>query len=236
MSTIWQRIGEIAGRVAHGAGMGPAIDRLVETVSALRRGEMRRRVAFSVAMIALAAKMAKADGVVTRSEVDAFRDLFAVPEGEERNVRRLFDLAKQDIAGFETYARRIRDLYQEGAEVLADIVDGLFQIAKADGVVHDRELGFLARVAKIFGIGEADFEQIAARHVEVVARDPYRVLGIPRGASNAEVKRHYRRLVGEHHPDRLIARGVPEEFVRIANDRLAAINEAYGRIARERAL
>jgi DnaJ like chaperone protein len=234
--TTWQRIGDIAGRMTQSAGIGPLIDRLVETISTYGFGQGRRRVVFSVAMIALAAKMAKADGVVTRSEVDAFRDLFAVPKGEERNVRRLFDLAKQDIAGFETYARRIGDLYPDGAEILEDIVDGLFQIAKADGIVHERELGFLSRVAEIFGIDEAGFEQIAARHVRAAARDPYAVLGISHEASDAEVKSHYRRLVSEHHPDRLIARGVPEEFVRIANDRLAAINEAYGRIARERRL
>ena len=234
--TTWQRIGEIAGRIAQSTGIGSLFDRLAETVSTYGFGEGRRRVVFSVAMIALAAKMAKADGVVTRSEVDAFRDLFAVPEGEEANVRRLFDLAKQDVAGFETYARRIRDLYPDGAEILEDIIDGLFQIAKADGIVHERELGFLSRVAEIFGIEEAGFEQIAARHMQIAARDPYRVLGISRQASDAEVKRHYRALVAEHHPDRLIARGVPEEFVRIANDRLAAINEAYGHVARERRL
>lgn len=235
MST-WQRIGDIAGRIAQSTGIGPLVDRLVEAVSSYGFGEGRRHVAFSVAMIALSAKMAKADGVVTSSEVDAFRELFAVPEGEERNVRRLFDLAKQDIAGYETYARRIRELYPDGAEILEDIVDGLFQIAKADGVVHERELGFLSRVAEIFGIDEAGFEQIMARHVRAAGRDPYAVLGIPHEASDEEVKSHYRRLAAEHHPDRLIARGVPEEFVRLANDRLAAINEAYGRIAKERRL
>lgn len=234
--TTWRRIGEIASRVAHGAGIGSYVDRLIETISTYGSADGRRRVVFSVAMIALAAKMAKADGVVTSSEVDAFRELFAVPEGEEANVKRLFDLAKQDIAGFETYAKRIRDLYPDGAEILEDIVDGLFQIAKADGIVHERELGFLARVAEIFGIDEAGFEHIAARHVREAARDPYAILGIPREAGNTEVKRHYRRLVAEHHPDRLIARGVPEEFISIANDRLAAINEAYDRIAKERRL
>lgn len=234
--TTWQRIGDIAGRMAQSTGLGPLVDRLMEGVGTYRFGEGRRRVAFSVALIALAAKMAKADGVVTRSEVDAFRDLFAVPAGEEANVRRLFDLAKQDVAGFETYAHRIRGLYPDGEAALEDIVDGLFEIAKADGLVHERELGFLSRVAEIFGIDEAGFERIAARHVRERRRDPYKVLGISPKARDGEIKRHYRRLVAEHHPDRLIARGVPEEFVRIANDRLAAINEAYGRIARERRL
>jgi DnaJ like chaperone protein len=198
--------------------------------------EARRRVAFSVALIALSAKMAKADGVVAQSEIDAFRQMFAVPAGEERNVARLFTLAQQDVAGFDAYARRIARLYPEEKEILCDIIDGLFEIAKADGVVHEHELGFLRKVAEIFGIGETEFEQIAARHVSERGRDPYQVLGLAPQVGDEELRRHYRRLVAENHPDRLIARGVPEEFVRIANDRLAAINEAYGRIAKERGL
>lgn len=234
--SVWQRLGDIAGRIAQESGIGGFIDRVVNAVSALASGDGRRRVAFSVAMIALSAKMAKADGVVTPSEVDAFRQLFAVPPGEEGNVARLFDLAKQDIAGFETYAQRVRDLYPDDPTILVDIVDGLFHIAKADGLVHERELAFLARVAAIFGIGEGDFAQITARHVHDGRSDPYAVLGLARDAGNAEVRRRYRTLVAETHPDRLIARGVPPEFVRIANDRLAVINDAYSRIAKERRL
>jgi DnaJ like chaperone protein len=234
--SIWRRIGEIAGTITRAAPIGTLIDRLAEVLPSFASPEARRRVAFSVALIALSAKMAKADGVVAQSEIDAFRQMFAVPAGEERNVARLFTLAQQDVAGFDAYARRIARLYPEEKEILCDIIDGLFEIAKADGVVHEHELGFLRKVAEIFGIGETEFEQIAARHVSERGRDPYQVLGLAPQVGDEELRRHYRRLVAENHPDRLIARGVPEEFVRIANDRLAAINEAYGRIAKERGL
>lgn len=195
---------------------------------------MRRQVAFSAAMIALSAKMAKADGVVTHDEVRTFKRLFVMQPGEERHVERLFDLAKQDIAGFEYYARRVAAFYGGDREGVEDVLDGLFVIATADGAVHRDELSYLDRVGEILGIGGLDFERIAARHVVPEEGDPYVALGADRSMSLAEIKRLYRSLVAENHPDRLIARGVPPEFLTIATERLAAINNAMERIERER--
>jgi DnaJ like chaperone protein len=160
-----------------------------------------------------------------------------VPQSETRNVARLYDLAKQDTAGYEIYAERIAGLCGSGEKncaMLEDILDGLFHIAKADGVVHEREVNFLRRVAGIFDIGPEHFDSILARHVDLGEADPYRVLGISRDVPFEELRRHYRRLVTENHPDKLIARGVPPEFVAIANSRIAAINAAYEAIERGR--
>ena len=186
-------------------------------------------------MIALSAKMAKADGIVTQDEIRAFQQIFAVPADEARNVARLYDLAKQDIAGFEAYAERMARLCGSGranCAMLEDILDGLFHIAKADGILHEREGASCDRIAEIFRIDEAHYQSILARHVDLGAADPYVVLGIERGLPFKEVRRHYRRLVAENHPDRLIARGVPEEFIKIATTRIAAINAAYEMIER----
>jgi DnaJ like chaperone protein len=227
--TIWTWIGQAA---ESGAG---AFSTIFGWAGSLFAGDTasRRQVAFSVALIALSAKMAKADGIVTADEVAAFRRGLAIPPGEERNVERLFDLARQDVAGFETYARRIATLYDDDCCPLEDVLDGLFVIAKADGAVH-AEMAYLDQVATIFGFAEADFERIAARHVVPEEGDPYLILGADRGWSFDQIRRHYRRLVTENHPDKVIARGLPEEFVIIANDRLAAINRAWERIERER--
>ncbi|PTW58820.1 DnaJ like chaperone protein [Breoghania corrubedonensis] len=228
--SLWSTLAAVASAIqASGAQL---FDRIANLVGG---GEARNTFAFSAAMIALSAKMAKADGVVTSDEEIAFFSLFDIPPGEERNVARVFDLAKQDVAGFETYARRIASLFTEQPETLIDILDGLFHIAKADGYVHEAELAYLERVAEIFSIEERCFQQIRARHV-IDGADPYKVLGIERSASDAEVKRQYRRQVTESHPDRLIARGVPEEFVRIANDRMAALNEAWRQVSLERGI
>ena len=228
--TIWNFIGQAA---QSGAG---AFSTLFGWAGNLIAGDpaTRRQVAFSVALIALSAKMAKADGIVTADEVAAFRRGFAVPPGEERNVERLFDLARQDIAGFETYARRIAALYDDDCCPLEDVLDGLFVIAKADGAVHAAELAYLEQVATIFGFSQSDFERIAARHVVPEEGDPYLILGVGRDWPFDRIRRAYRRLVVENHPDKVIARGLPEEFVVVANDRLAAINRAWERIELER--
>lgn len=233
--SIWNRIGDFIQRLSSSTAHGAAD--MVEAVRTLFAGdpELRRKVAFSVAMIALSAKMAKADGVVTQDEVRAFQAIFEVPPQEARNVARLYDLAKQDTAGFEVYARQMAGLCGNGGPncmMLEDILDGLFHIATADGVLHEREEGFLRRVAEIFSIAEDHYQTILSRHVELGTADPYIVLGIERGRPLAEVKRHYRKLGAENHPDRLIGRGLPQEFIAIATTRLAAINAAYELIER----
>jgi DnaJ like chaperone protein len=118
---------------------------------------------------------------------------------------------------------------------MEDILDGLFEIAAADGVMHPDEERFLERVADIFGFSPGEFRRIRASHFPPDAADPYVVLGVAYDADNNELKHTYYRLVRENHPDSLIARGVPEEFVKIATDKLAAINVAYEKILAERA-
>ncbi len=233
--SIWDRLGEFITRVSSSTTSGVA--EVVEAVRTVFSGdaELRKQVAFSVAMIALSAKMAKADGIVTQNEVRAFQEIFDVPRDQTRNVARLYDLAKRDVAGFETYAQRMAQLCGSGHSnclMLEDILDGLFHIAKADGVVHEREGIFLHRIAQIFRIDEAHYEAIMARHVNLGAGDPYIVLGIERGKPFEEVRKRYRKLVSDNHPDRLIARGLPQEFIKIATTRVAAINAAYEMIER----
>lgn len=229
--SVWSSIGSIVSSI--GTGGAQIIDRLVQLV--LARPEGTNSVGFTVAMIALSAKMAKADGVVTTDEVLAFRELFEVPPSEERNVSRLFNLAQEDVAGFEVYAKKLADLFPYDHKTLLDILDGLFHIAKADGVVHESEVGYLSKVAEVFGLDEREFGKVLARHVRNDG-NPYEVLGLGPEASDADLKSQYRREVQETHPDRLIARGVPEEFVRIANDRLAALNDAWAKIRAERGI
>ncbi len=230
----WANLFEYVGDVAN-----DAITRIVEAIRTVFEGdpETRRQVAFSVAMIALSAKMAKADGVVTHREVDAFRSIFAIPRNEEANVARLYNLAKQDVAGFDHYARKLAGLCGSGDRnclLLEDILDGLFHIAKSDGAVHDAELHFIERVAEIFSVDESHFGRILARHVEGRGYDPYAILGVTPETEFPEIRRRYRQAVAENHPDRLIARGVPEEFLAIANDRMAALNNAFDAIEKAR--
>ena len=235
--SIWLKLGEFASRVSTTVRAGAAsLVNAVRTVFGTDP-ELRRKVAFSVAMIALSAKMAKADGVVTQDEIRAFHEIFSAPDSELRNVARLYDLAQADIAGYEAYAAQVAGLCGSGGPncaVLEDILDGLFHIAKADGVLHEREDRFLRRIAEIFGIGEEHYQSIVARHLDLGDADPYVVLGVKRGLPFDEIRSAYRKLVSQNHPDRLIGRGMPEEFVAIATRRLAAINAAFEFIEREK--
>lgn len=229
--SIWQFVKRVTASTASGIGS------VVDAVRTIFGGdpELRRRVAFSVAMIALSAKMAKADGVVTQDEIRAFQQIFEIPAAERHNVARLYDLAKKDVAGFEAYAEKMAGLCGSGhtnCAMLEDILDGLFHIAKADGVLHERENIYLHRIAEIFRIEESHYQSILARHAILGEADPWLVLGVERDSPFAEVRKRYRSLVAANHPDKLIARGVPEEFIKIATTRIAAINAAYEMIER----
>ena len=233
--SIWQFVKRVTQSAASGVGG------MVEAVRTLFGGDpqLRRRVAFSVAMIALSAKMAKADGVVSQDEIRAFQQIFEIPAPERRNVARLYDLAKQDVAGFEAYARRMASLCGSGhanCAMLEDILDGLFHIAKADGRVSPAESEFLRSVAATFGFSDAEFQRIRAGHLGPDMADPYAVLGVTRAASDKEIKAAWRKLIRETHPDRLIAEGLPKEFIDLATEKVAIVNAAYDQVAKERGL
>ena len=193
-------------------------------------------VAFTIAVIALGAKLAKADGLVTRDEVAAFKQIFHVPQDEAKNVGRLFNLARRDARGYEPYARQIARMFRDNPAVLEELLNALFHIAMADGVVGDEELAFLHSVATIFGFEPSRFERIRAAWLGEESNDPYAVLGLSPTATDDEVKTAYRRLARENHPDTLVAQGMPEDFIELANETLAKINHANDLIRKERGL
>jgi len=242
--TIWGKIlGGAAGFALGGplgALLGLAAGYGIERLHALSRDDdatdddPTKQIAFTIAVIALGAKMSKADGRVTRDEVRAFREVFHVPPDEMRNVARIFDLAKRDVAGYEVYARQIGRLLRNDQGLLEELIDALFHIAKQDGGVHPLELEFLANVARIAGLSDEHFQRLKASHLDEDDGDPYGILGVPRNADDDTLRRAWKRLVREHHPDALVARGLPPDFMRLAERKLAAINAAYDRIRIER--
>jgi len=235
--SIWGKVaGAAAGLAAGGpigALLGGVAGHYVIDRDSSNEALPENQVAFTVGVIALGAKMAKADGIVTRDEVTAFKEVFKVPEGEMKNLSRIFDLAKQDVVGYEAYAEQLASMLKGNRKLLDDVLEGLFHIAKADGVFDPREEQFLAEVAKRFGFTDAEFSYIKARHAAPTKRNPYDVLGAKPSMGNDELKSHYRKLVVENHPDKLMARGVPKEFIVIATEKIAAINEAYTQIAND---
>ncbi len=195
-----------------------------------------REIAFTIGVIALGAKMARVDGEVTHSEVEAFQSFFQVPPGEEKNVQRFFDLAKRDASGFEPYARQVAALFPDAPEVLENVLEGLFDIAKADGAVGGEELAYLAKVANLFGLSGERFERARAAALGDVDCEPCVVLGIDPLATDEQIREAWLRQVRAHHPDRLMAQGLPEEAIKVANRKLALINDAYDRLRKQRGL
>lgn len=235
--SLWSRISDAIAALASGEGLEVVFDRL----RAAPKPE--RSVGFTIAVIALAAKMAKADGRVTRDEVTAFRQIFTLAPEEEANAARVFNLARQDVAGYQAYAAKIAALFnKDGAalcaddrNVLIDLLEGLFHIALADGTYHASEDAFLADVARIFGLDQRCFLLMRSRFVDGAARDPHDVLGIPPEATLAQARAAWREAVKESHPDVMIARGVPAEAVQLAERRLVAINAAWAELQARKA-
>ncbi|MCW1954334.1 molecular chaperone DjiA [uncultured Lentibacter sp.] len=220
--SIWTQITAAVAALAKGAPLSAVFAQL--------RTPPERSIAFTIAVIALGAKMAKADGLVTRDEVMAFREVFRIAREDEAGAAKVFNLARQDVAGFEDYAVRVREMFGAGHEALGDLLEGLFHIAMADGRYHPNEDEFLKDVADIFGLGETEFRQIRSRFVPEAEADPYSVLGLTPAAGMDELRAAWKRLVQESHPDRLVARGLPEEAIKMAEKRMVAINRAWAEI------
>jgi len=222
-------IGALIGAVA-----GHAVDKARSNSG--EPEDTTKSVAFTIATIALGAKMAKADGVVTRDEVEAFKRVFRVAPEDVKDVSRVFDQARKDSRGFEPYARQIAGMFADNPAVLEELMYCLTLIARADGVMHPEEVKYLRAVADIFGLDDHAFERITEVSGDLDTSDPYKILGVSRDMTNDEIKSAYRALVRENHPDKLIADGLPKELIDMATEKLAAINDGYDKVSAERGI
>lgn len=251
--SVWGKvIGGVAGFALGGplgglmgAFAGHAMDKMRDTLPNDGRGHApqmggagdERQVAFTMAVIVLGAKLAKVDGRVTNDEISAFRKVFSIPASESVEVGRLFNEAKKDAQGFEVYAQQIAEIFSGNRAMLEELLGALFHIALADGQYHPAEKDYLARVANIFGLTQSQFQRLEDTFVSKGdAEDPYTILDISKSASDADLKTHYRKLIRENHPDKLMAQGLPQEFIDLANERMATFNAAYDRVCKLRGI
>lgn len=242
--SIWGKVLGGAAGFAVGGPLGALLGGVAGHIYDSRRSasaeatgsDPTKQVGFTIAVIALGAKLAKADGVVTPDEIRAFRRVFKVAPDESSNVARVFNIARKSTAGYEPYARQVAGMFRDNPAVLEELLNCLFIIAKADGSVHEDELNYLQKVAAIFGFTEADFARIREENMGPDAADPYTILGVGHDAADDAIKSAYRKLVRANHPDTLIAQGMPEEFVEVANEKLATVNAAYDKICAARGI
>jgi len=188
-----------------------------------------------VALVALGAKMAKADGHVRLEDVQAFQQVFQPRPSSETQIAKFFDLARQTTLGYERYARIVAKYFRAKPSALEDVLDGLFHIALADGIVTEEEHAYLERVGEIFGFSDREYDRIRSSNLGIAPTNPYLILGVDEDISDKDLKRAYRRMAAANHPDRLVARGVPRELMGLANHKMAVINRAYADIVTQRA-
>jgi DnaJ like chaperone protein len=217
-----------------GAAAGHAVD-MIRDAGPGEPADATRSITFTIGVIVLGAKMAKVDGRVSRDEIAAFRQVFHVPPEETENVARVFNQARRDHRGFEPYARQIADMLGDRPAVLEELVHCLLHIARADGTLNAPEKEYLRAVATIFGLDGRAFERLMLAETGGEETDPWALLGLAPGAAQEEIRAAWLKLTRENHPDRLIAAGMPPEFVEVATAKMAAINAAYDRLRRQAA-
>ena len=201
-------------------------------ISSVRRSSFQRSSAppqqvFAIALIILTAKLAKADGYVSKEELIAIKDKLKIPENEMDQVGKLFNKAKEDSLGYEPYAQQIAQIYRNNPAVLDEVINTLFYIAEADNNVSDSEITIIKNIAKIFGLSESQFESIKESRKSSDKLNPYVVLGCNPNDDFSVIRKKYLLLSKEHHPDILVSIGVPQEVIEESKKKMRAINSAF---------
>ena len=191
---------------------------------------------FALSIIILSAKIAKADGQVTKDEIYAFKDKFNIPENEMAAVGKIFNEAKKNKDGYEQIADQVGSLFSDNKLMLEELLNNLFYIAESDGNTSLDEIEILKSISKSFGLSRNDFQRIFHARLNNKDSDPYKVLSVNRNDDDLTIRKKWIQLSKEHHPDYLLAKGLPKEFIDQANDELSSINLAYDKIKEQRGM
>ena len=221
-------IGAILGVMA-----GGAFDRRSRSRSSFnfnRIDNNQKQQIFTISFIILSAKLAKSDGQVTDDEIRAFKEKFKIPKNELNKVAKIFNEAKKDTYGYKEIANQVGNLFSDNKILLEELLNNLFFIAASDGNISVNEVDLLKSISKSFKFSEKDFQRIFQSNLNNKESDPYKVLGVNRSNTDTEIRKKWIKLNKEHHPDNLIAKGMPKEFINQSNKELAAINIAYDKI------
>jgi len=204
-------------------------------ISSARRGGFQQSFAqsqqiFVISLVILTAKLAKADGQVSKEELIAIKEKLKIPDHEIDQVGKIFNKAKEDSLGYEPYAKQIAQIYQNNPAVLDEVINILFYIAEADGKVSNSELAMIKNIAQIFNLTDIQFEGIKESRKGSDKLNPYIVLGCTSNDDFATIRKKYLQLSKEHHPDALISKGVPKEVIEESKKKMRAINSAFDKI------
>ena len=191
---------------------------------------------FALSIIILSAKIAKADGEVTKDEIFAFKDKFNISENEMSQVGKIFNEAKKSKEGYKEIANQVGLLFSDNKILLEELLNNLFYIAESDGNTSVYEIEILKSISKSFALSDKDFQRIFHARLNNKDSDPYKVLSVNRNDDDITIRKKWLELSKEHHPDYLIAKGMPKEFISQSNKELSSINIAYDKIKKQRGI
>jgi DnaJ like chaperone protein len=194
---------------------------------------------FFVATFSMLAKLAQVDGRVTSQEVDTINrymmeELHLDPEGR-MVATNIFNAAMNSPNSFEDFARQFYGQFYNQPQILEMMLDILIRVSISDSAINAQEERMIHSAAQIFNFSRQTIDTIMARYVPTSDKY-YAVLGLDRSASEEQIKKQYRKLVMEYHPDRIISKGLPEEFTQLANEKFRELQDAYDQIKKERSI
>jgi len=214
-----------------GMMIGGSFDRSARKFSSSSQiSQKQKQNVFALSIIVLSAKIAKADGQVTKEEIHSFKEKFKIPDEEMPEVSKIFNEAKKSSFGFKNIADQVGNLFLDNKILLEQLLNNLFYIAEADGSTSVKEVEMLRSISQSFHFSEIDFQRIFHSRLNNKESDPYKILGVTREDNDNKIRTKWIELSKEHHPDYLIAKGMPKEFIKQANKELSSINLAYDKI------
>jgi DnaJ like chaperone protein len=200
------------------------------------RTQEQAQATYFVALFSMLGKLAKADGTVSQAEGEAFKAMLKqMPLGRDQRqfAINIFNEAKRSPYSIEDFADQFRQITGGRPEIHTQMVDMLYQIAAVDQHLHEREEEAIRSVSRILGLSDDQVDGIKAKYFEATG-EHYKVLGISADASDDAVRSAYRELARKYHPDTVVSKGLPEEFVQFAHKRFQEIQAAYESIKAER--
>lgn len=190
-----------------------------------------KQTIYFTATFSMLGKLAKADGVVTQQEVDVIdrvmrENLRLNPQARDLAIR-IFNTAKESDEQFEDYARQFYAEFGKSQQVSASIIDLLLLVGYADGELGAEEEAMILQAVNIFGL-QGQYQQLKGRFSGVPqdVNHYYAILGAKRGDSIAAIKKKYRKLAMEYHPDRMASQGMAPELIATAEDKFKEIQNA----------
>lgn len=192
-----------------------------------------RHLSFTFAVIALSARVACADGELTRAKYIAFRESFPLKGGVCGKIRTLFKLACRNETPYGHYIMQIKYAFPHKMELYVSLVDRLFGIATADGTLSRNQEALLSGIAHMLGISAADYASILARYDQPASAR--RILGVNGRVRARTLKKRYHELMQHYHPDRFAGQELSPEVQLLIQTKASQINTAYRKLVRKAA-